>query len=129
MSEEIRENNEVDEKVPQTEDKAQKKRERTKFWLGFLVGVVGVLLAACIVSIVAYLGFKKQISYSEEAQLGTGKKTESSSSVVTSATTAKMTMIERLIKKNYYMDVDTEELRDGIYRGMLASLGDPYSEY
>ena len=61
-------------------------------------------------------------------QLSTGKKS-GSSSVVTSATTAKMTMIERLIKKNYYMDVDEEELRDGIYRGMLASLNDPYSEY
>ena len=129
MSEEIRENNEAEVRVPQTEDKAQKKRERKKFWLGFLVGVVGVVLAACIVSVVAYLGFRKQYSYSEEAQLGTGKKSESNASVVTSATTAKMTMIERLIKKNYYMDVDSEELRDGIYRGMLASLGDPYSEY
>ena len=128
MSEEIKENNEADITVPQTMDKAQKKRERKKFWLGFLVGVVGVLLAACIVSVVAYLGFRKQVSYSEEAQLSTGKKS-GSSSVVTSATTAKMTMIERLIKKNYYMDVDEEELRDGIYRGMLASLNDPYSEY
>lgn len=128
MSEEIKENKEADVTVPQTMDKAQKKRERKKFWLGFLVGVVGVLLAACIVSVVAYLGFRKQVSYSEEAQLSTGKKS-GSSSVVTSATTAKMTMIERLIKKNYYMDVDEEELRDGIYRGMLASLNDPYSEY
>ena len=128
MSEDVRENEEAVSLQPQSEDKAQKKRERTKFWLGFLVGVAGVVLVACVISVVAYLGFKNKYTYTEEAQLGTAKKTEDSA-LVTSATTAKMTMIERLIRKNYYKDVDTETLRDGVYRGMLESLGDPYAEY
>lgn len=106
--------------------KAQKKRENKKFWLGFIVGIVGVLLVSCVVTLVSYLGYRKQTAYRGEAELSGEKSQES---VVNSTTTAKMAMIERLIKKNYYKDVDSETLADGIYSGMLTSLGDPYSEY
>ena len=134
MSEELRENENISDIQPREQNvsgqdgrKLQKKRERKRFWQGFFVGVFGVVLSAAVIFTVMRFVNRGQMTYSDEAQMGTGK-TETKS-VVNSLTTAKMAMIERLIKKNYYLDVDSETLADGVYRGMLESLGDPYSEY
>jgi len=44
--------------------------------------------------------------------------------------TRKMGLIEKIITDYFYEDgYDDQEMEDGIYRGMVASLGDPYSEY
>ena len=41
-----------------------------------------------------------------------------------------MELIEQVIDTYYYQeDIDQEELENGIYRGMVESLGDPYSAY
>ncbi len=52
-------------------------------------------------------------------------------SVITTDTFEKMKVIEDAISEYYYYEdkVDEEELREGIYKGMVNSLGDPYSEY
>lgn len=133
MSDEIREDETVTEEMIQSAvtdtaktDKEQKKKERRKFWLGFCFGVIGVLIATVLFTMASYLYYKNKADYSEEVKVDTQKTSES---VVNSTTTSKIKMIERLIKKNYYKDVDEETLADGIYRGMLDSLGDPYSEY
>ncbi|MBO4844861.1 MAG: S41 family peptidase [Lachnospiraceae bacterium] len=107
-------------------DKEQKKKERRKFWLGFCFGVIGVLIATVLFTMGSYLYYKNKAEYKEEVKVDTQNTNDS---VVNSTTTSKIKMIERLIKKNYYKDVDEETLADGIYRGMLDSLGDPYSEY
>lgn len=132
MSDEIRQEA-VTEEIDQTSvadikktDKEQKKKERRKFWLGFCFGVIGVLIATILFTMGSYLYYKNKAEYKEEVTVDTQK---TSDSVVNSTTTSKIKMIERLIKKNYYKDVDEETLADGIYRGMLDSLGDPYSEY
>jgi len=48
-------------------------------------------------------------------------------SVVTGKTASKAARIERLVEKNYLEDVESESMAEGMYAGMLASLGDPYS--
>ena len=133
MSDEIREDETVTEEMIQSAVtdtaktyKEQKKKERRKFWLGFCFGVIGVLIATVLFTMASYLYYKNKADYSEEVKVDTQRTSES---VVNSTTTSKIKMIERLIKKNYYKDVDEETLADGIYRGMLDSLGDPYSEY
>ncbi len=51
-------------------------------------------------------------------------------SVIDEETLEKIELIEEAIEKNYYLDeVSDEELQEGIYRGMVEALGDPYSEY
>ncbi|WP_286080966.1 S41 family peptidase [Parablautia intestinalis] len=52
-------------------------------------------------------------------------------SVVTNDTLEKMKVIEDAVSTYYYYEdkVDAEEMREGIYKGMIDSLGDPYSEY
>lgn len=45
-------------------------------------------------------------------------------------TVAKMKVIENVIDTYFYKeDVDKDAMVDGIYKGMVESLGDPYSEY
>ena len=41
----------------------------------------------------------------------------------------KVNKLEALIDKYYMEEVDKSKFADGIYKGMLASLGDPYSTY
>ena len=131
MNEDIKEIEEAGTVAASQEDtealKVQKKRERRKFWSGFIIGVTGVVLVSSLFTWISFYRYNRnRAEVSSEVQLGTQNQSET---VVDSLTMAKMTMIEKLIKKNYYKDVDNEKLRDGIYRGMLASLEDPYSEY
>lgn len=42
---------------------------------------------------------------------------------------SKPARIEELIEKNYYIDYNEEDLKEGASRGMVESLGDPYSSY
>ena len=41
----------------------------------------------------------------------------------------KIDKVENIIKKNYLRDIDEEKLVDGKLKGLVASLGDPYSVY
>ena len=45
------------------------------------------------------------------------------------STASKMMAIENVVDKYYLEEVDKEALENGIYAGMVASLGDPYSTY
>ena len=52
------------------------------------------------------------------------------SSAINSNTISKLQALEQTIDTYYFLDeVSNEELQDGIFKGMLESLGDPYSEY
>ncbi len=42
---------------------------------------------------------------------------------------SKIQIVESLIKENYLKDVDEESLREGQLKGLVAALGDPYSQY
>ncbi len=41
----------------------------------------------------------------------------------------KANMLYEYIDSTYYQDVDEKALADGMYKGMVESLDDPYSEY
>ncbi|NLL79495.1 MAG: S41 family peptidase [Clostridiales bacterium] len=49
--------------------------------------------------------------------------------VVNASTNNKMQVIKDTIEEYYLEEVDEDALTDGIYAGMVASLGDPYSAY
>lgn len=41
----------------------------------------------------------------------------------------KLNTLEQLIEQNYYEDIEQEDLVTGLYKGLFAGLGDPYSTY
>lgn len=98
----------------------------------FLGGLVTGLGGALLIVAVCYLGF--YIQKTVESGKQTAQAQESiqiqEDSAVNSATIAKMQMLEDTIDHYFYLgDVTDEALEDGIYRGMLEALEDPYSEY
>lgn len=51
-------------------------------------------------------------------------------SAIDKDTIAKLQMLERIIDNRFYLwDVSDEELQDGLFKGMLEAVGDPYTEY
>lgn len=52
-----------------------------------------------------------------------------SSGVLDQETAEKLEVLEQLVDKMYFGDVDQEELRSGIYEGYISGLDDPYSVY
>lgn len=101
----------------------EKKRSRKSFLGGMLFGMLTVLLAGVCV----YAG---KLAYDLFAVRETGTGNADGKSVVSSETVQKMRTIEEVIGSYYYGDeISSEELQDGIYKGMVNALGDPYSEY
>lgn len=50
-------------------------------------------------------------------------------SVIDESVLEKTSQIESIIDQYYYFDTDDESLQDGVYKGLLEALDDPYAEY
>lgn len=46
-----------------------------------------------------------------------------------SSTANKLQYIQRLLESNYVGDIEEEQLEEGIYKGFVAAVGDPYTNY
>lgn len=60
---------------------------------------------------------------------GSSKKANYDGNVITSDVLDKTSKIENIIDNYYYYDTDDETLQDGLYKGMVGALDDPYAEY
>ncbi len=89
----------------------------------FLGGLFTGLGVTLLIVAVVYLSVGLQ-------RIVTSRSVVSGGSVVDETLMSKLQMLEKTIDQNYYLDeVSDEEIREGIYRGMLDSLGDPYTVY
>lgn len=99
----------------------------------FVSGVIAGLAGALLILSVIYLGTRLQ-------QLaGAGRDSDGASmlaqllsgdSLVDEQTISKMQTIGDTVKKYFYLsEVEDDALEEGMYRGMLEALDDPYSEY
>jgi len=108
----------MDEKMMENEIQAPKTKNR--FWSGVLSGV----LLTCIIFGGIYIGkqlFKLYAMGNAEVSTSVKEGTDNIN--------RKMSVIEDTIEKYYLEEVDGAQLLDGVYSGMVDSLGDPYSEY
>lgn len=104
--------------------KTKKKKNRTYFY-GVMTGIwISVILFAAG-NLIGWLVGKNSLLGTDIPALSTNKSEE----VVTSQTTRKIKAIEDVIYKFYLEDTDKQTLEDGLYSGMVAALGDPYSDY
>lgn len=94
------------------------------FLLGLLVGVI----TAAFVGGTVYVGTK--LHRLSEARSANADGT-SGEALVDDDTIEKLEALEQVIDKYYYKDedIDVEEMTEGMYAGLVASLGDPYSVY
>ena len=87
--------------------------EQKKFVRGFLMGMVCMLLIGGI-----SLGIYQYADASERNQ-----------GAVTDAFVEKAKLIEETVKDNYTGEIDDQDMEEYMYKGLMASLGDPYSAY
>ncbi len=97
----------------------------------FLVGLLaGVLLSTLIVGCV-YVGIRFNDLWGIKRVRLTSADGAVAESIVNDDSLKKLEAIEDVIDKYYYKeeDIHTDEMIEGMYAGMVASLGDPYSVY
>lgn len=114
---------------PQTGEEIEVQSEKRKRVRDFRNGVIVGLLAAVLLLLGAYAG---RTAY--QLHIVNGSRTEASendNSVVSTETIQKIKTIEAAIDASYYYsdEVSSSDLQEGIYKGMVNALGDPYSEY
>ena len=99
------------------------KQNKRSFVGGLVSGVIVTLLLVCGV----YAGMQLYQLVTAKSQT-TGS--DSSASAVANVQTAqKMQVLEGIIDEYFLEEVDDADLENGIYRGMISALEDPYAAY
>lgn len=95
------------------------------FFGGLITGIAGALMIFAI----CYLGLYIQKLMEAPRQPDEQFQFKEGSAIDESVLT-KLQNLESTVNKYFYLgEVTNEEFQDGIYKGMIAALGDPYSEY
>ena len=99
----------------------------------FLIGLVTGISGALLILAICYLGLYVQNAVESGQSMknaASGGPSFLEGSAIDASVLNKMQTLENTIDNYFYLhDVTEEELQNGIYRGMLQALGDPYSEY
>ncbi len=99
-------------------------KKKGGFWLGMLIGASATLVVVVVVCMTLFA-----YRYAALQQMGQADQS-TSGSVTDTNVQGKLQTIEQIIDFYYYKDdVDQQALTDGIYRGMMDAIGDPYSTY
>lgn len=100
------------------------KDDNRSFWRGLAVG----LASSCAILLVVFGSVKTYQTYRVYGRLASGSSAETES-VANEKTTEKLGVLENTIKQYFWQDVDESTLEEGVYKGLLESLDDPYSVY
>lgn len=93
--------------------------------LGMMIGIAVTLLVGGFV----FAGVK--FYEAVDSRKAVEKRKSGADGVVSEETEKKLSAIEDVIEEYYYQDadIDVEAMTEGMYRGMVNALGDPYSVY
>lgn len=102
------------------------KQNRRSFVGGLVSGVIVTLLLVCSV----YAGVQLyQLVTAGFQTTGSENNGNDKSAVANVQTAQKMQVLEDVIDEYFLEEVDDAELENGIYRGMISALNDPYAAY
>lgn len=96
---------------------------KNKFWTGLLVGMLGTMLVGSIAFGTYYVKSGTIYIQPTNTSQQKGKLTDSDK------VKKKIDKIQGLINEFYIDEVEEDTLADGLYQGMMFSLGDPYAAY
>lgn len=101
------------------------------FWLGSLFGFLVSFVVICVAAgVIVFHVFGISIQdVSQEVTTGVVENVDNSGKIDFEKVNRKMSRLERLIDKNFLFQEDLEKVEDGIYRGLMSGLDDPYSVY
>ena len=90
-------------------------KNKTRFVPGFLLGMLAMLVVVAGIGIGIYFS---------DIGVSTSKDTNA-----VSRAEKKLKALEEVIDTYYLEDTDKENLEEGLYKGLFAGIGDPYSVY
>ena len=90
---------------------------------GIVIGVIATLLIGCVAVNVGCIATNSKILITSKDSGTEG------GSVLSADTISKIHELNAYINTYYYDDVDTADLQDGLYKGLLEGIGDKYSVY
>lgn len=91
---------------------------------GFLPGLLAGILVTAVVFLIVILVLVSRF----KAQIGAQSK-ETKMSALSEEAISKISALEGLIELHYLGEIDPEAEENGLYKGLVDALGDPYSEY
>ncbi len=100
----------------------EKEENSKSFWKGLVAGL-GVAL---LVSVLAFTSVKV---FQVAGIIGSMTKDGEQESVANEGTMEKLTVLEDTIREYFWQDVTEQDLEEGVYKGILEALDDPYSVY
>lgn len=106
-------------------------KKKSKFGWGIVTGVLGTVLAAGVALNVfcKTTGTTIYIMNASDASKPAITAADSDSTLLNEDTVKKINELGTYIDYYYYDDVEEQELRDGLYAGLLEGVGDKYSVY
>ena len=90
-------------------------KNKTRFIPGFLLGMFAILVVVAGIGVGIYFS-DMGINTSDET-------------MATDKAEKKLKVLEEVIDAYYLEDTDKEDLENGLYKGLFAGIGDPYSVY
>lgn len=124
-------NNEVNQGAPNNLYQKDAKQETYQTKGMFLVGLLSGVIISTLIASAIYVGAKLTDSFQPGIARPVSAEGEIADSVVNDDSIAKLESIEEVIEEYYYKedDISTNDMIEGMYEGLVASLGDPYSVY
>ena len=116
----------------QQENKSVKqKKKKTRFWPGFFTGMLAaVLILVMIGGGVAYSFLNGNLGLSSFSKTTTPETVPSNTGELDiDKINAKINLLQKIIGQYYLFDEDMSNVEDGIYKGLMSGLNDPYSVY
>lgn len=105
------------------EQEYQPVRKKGSTAKGIVIGVIATLLIGCVAVNVGCIATNSKILITSKDSGTKG------GSVLSADTISKINELNAYINTYYYDDVDTADLQDGLYKGLLEGIGDKYSIY
>lgn len=109
--------------VPSAVPSVRPKRQN-RFVRGVVTGIVSTLAVLLFIGAAGIFWLQGRISMGGGIAYG-----GAAENLITNSVRTKINELAAVIKDNYYEDVDVKDLTDGLYKGLFASLNDPYSAY
>lgn len=100
--------------------------DNRKFLKGFLGGVI---TATLIISIVIFINKYSEFNIDTASVTSESSEASTTVGVGSKAVDTKIATIKQIIDKYYLEDANETDLVDGMYKGLVDGLGDPYSVY
>ncbi len=104
---------------------------RKNFLTGLLTGIGSALfIFVLLIAALFYFSDKTEADSSDAKEISNNQEVEEPTAVVNyDKIIKKLEFLEKLVDANYLESVDNISFEDGIYKGFISSLEDPYSTY